>query len=487
MNLGSALNIAQRSLSNTSTQTTVVSQNVANAENPNYARRSTHLEYDSLAGSQIASIQRTTDSVLYRQSIASIASADAQSTLVAGLDQLKTIFGTNDYELSPAVIAGQLRDNLSAYAAKPNEPTLAETAVASAEDLALSLRSSSESVQQVRAEMDVDIEAQIAQLNDMLARFKTINDEIVQGSYGNTDINNYLDERDTLVKEISSIIEVRPVTRSGNDMVLYTMDGTTLFEKTPRSVTFTKTPAYDANTTGNSIYVDGVPLEAGSGANSSAGGSLQAMLQIRDDIAPMLQSQLDEIARGVITLFAEQDQVGGGGADLPGLFTWTTGTIPTAGTRVDGIASSIVVNPAVLSSQGGDPTMLRDGGINGAAYIYNTTSAASYSERLDNLVTSLDEPIAFDATSLLGASKGLINFAADSLGWLELTRSDATSSLETKEAYAAEIERTFSNATGVSIDEEMSLLLTLEQSYKAATRIISVVDELLETLLSAVR
>ena len=140
MNLGSALNIAQRSLSNTSTQTTVVSQNVANAENPNYARRSTHLEYDSLAGSQIASIQRTTDSVLYRQSIASIASADAQSTLVAGLDQLKTIFGTNDYELSPAVIAGQLRDNLSAYAAKPNEPTLAETAVASAQDLALSLR-----------------------------------------------------------------------------------------------------------------------------------------------------------------------------------------------------------------------------------------------------------------------------------------------------------------------------------------------------------
>ena len=487
MNLGSALNTATRSLSNTSTQTSVVSRNVANAENPNYARRSTHLEYDSLAGSQIASIQRTTDSVLYRQSIASIASSDAQSTLVAGLDQLKTIFGTNDYELSPAVIAGQLRDNLSAYAAKPNEPTLAETAIASAQDLALSLRSSSEAVQQVRAEMDVDIAANVSSLNDMLARFKVINDEIVQGSYGNTDINNYLDERDTLVKEISSIIEVRPVTRSGNDMVLYTMDGTTLFEKSPRNVTFEKVPAYDALTTGNSIYVDGVPLEAGQGANSSAGGSLQAMLQIRDDIAPMLQGQLDEIARGVVTLFAEQDQSGGAGADLPGLFTWTSGTVPTPGTRVDGMASSIVVNPAVLSSQGGDPTMLRDGGINGASYLYNTTGAAGYSERLDGLVTSMDEPIAFDGTSLLGTSKGLINFAADSLGWLELTRSDATASMETKQAYAAQIEQTFSNATGVSIDEEMSLLLSLEQSYKAATRIISVVDELLQTLLNAVR
>lgn len=487
MNLGSALNTATRSLSNTSTQTSVVSQNVANAENPNYARRSTHLEYDALAGSQIASIQRTTDSVLYRQSISSIASSDAQSTLVAGLDQLKTIFGTNDYELSPAVIAGQLRDNLSAYAAQPSEPTLAETAIASAQDLALSLRSSSEAVQQVRAEMDVDIAANVSSLNDMLARFKVINDEIVQGSYGSSDVNNYLDERDTLVKEISSIIEVRPVTRSGNDMVLYTMDGTTLFEKSPRTVTFETVPAYDALTTGNSIYVDGVPLEAGEGANSSAGGSLQAMLQIRDDIAPMLQGQLDEIARGVVTLFAEADQSGGGGVDLPGLFTWTSGTVPTAGTRVDGMASSIVVNPAVLSSQGGDPTLLRDGGINGASYLYNTEGAAGFSERLDSLVTSMDEPIPFDGTSLLGTSKGLINFAADSLGWLELTRSDATASMETKEAYAAQIEQTFSNATGVSIDEEMSLLLSLEQSYKAATKIISVVDELLQTLLSAVR
>lgn len=487
MNLGTALNTAQRSLSNTSTQTSVVSRNVANAENPNYARRSSHLKYDSLAGSQIASIQRTTDSVLYRQSIASIASSDAQNTLVAALDQLKTIFGTNDYELSPAVLAGKLRDNLSAYAAKPNEPTLAETAVASAEDLALSLRTATDSVQQVRSEMDVDIAADVSKLNDLLARFEVINQEVIRGSYSGSNVNDYLDERDTLVKEISSIVEVRPVTRSGNDMVLYTSDGTTLFEKTARTVSFEKMPGYDATTTGNSIYIDGVPLEAGSGSNTSAGGSLQAMLQIRDEIAPRLQGQLDEIARGIITVFAEQDQSGGGGADQPGLFTWTSGTVPPTGTRVDGIASSIVVNPAVLSSQGGDPTLLRDGGINGAAYVYNSTGAAGFSERVDNLVKEMDEPIAFDSTSLLGASKGLINFASDSLGWLELTRSDATSSMETKEAYAAQIERTFSNATGVSIDEEMSLLLTLEQSYKAATRIISVVDELLQTLMSAVR
>lgn len=487
MSLASALNTAQRSLSNASTRTEVVSRNVANAENPDYARRSSHLATDTLAGAGIASIQRTTNDVLYKQSITTIADEAGQKTLVEGLDQLKNIFGTNDYELSPAVLIGKMRDNLSAYAAKPNEPTLAETAIASAQDLALALRSGSEQVQQIRGQMDVEISSDVSKLNDMLARFHTVNDEIVRGSFGNGDVNDYLDERDALTKQISAIVEVRPVTRSGNDVALYTMDGTTLFERIPRTVSFSAQPAYGAATNGNSIYIDGVPLEAGSGSNSSAGGSLQAQLQIRDDLAPMLQGQLDETARAVITLFAEQDQSGGGGVDLPGLFTLATGTIPPAGVRVDGIASQIFINAAVDSSQGGDPTLLRDGGINGAAYSYNTAGAPGFSSRLDDLVTSLDTPVAFDSSSLLGSSKGLINFAADSLGWLELIRSDATSSLETKEAFNAQIMRTLSNTTGVSIDEEMSLLLTLEQSYKAATRIISVVDELLQTLMSAVR
>lgn len=487
MSLATALNTAQRSLSNTSTQTSVVARNVANAENPDYARRSTHLETDTLAGSQIATIKRAQNDILYRQNLASIAASDGQNALVESLDQLKMIFGTNDYELSPAVLAGQLRDNLSAYAAKPNEPTLAEVAVASAQDVALSLRDGSEKIQEVRTNMDVQMSDQVNDLNDMLARFEEVNSYIVEGTANDANVNSYIDERDSLTKQISSIIEIRPVVRTNNDVALYTMDGTTLFEKVPREVSFDTLPAYAAGTAGNSIYIDGVPLEPGSGSNSSAGGSLQAMLQIRDDLAPMLQSQLDEVARGLITLFAEQDQTGGGAPDMPGLFTWPTGTIPTAGVLVDGIASNIEVNSAMVSSQGGDPTILRDGGANGAAYIYNTSGASGYSERLDTLVTSMDEPIAFDSSVLLGSSKGLINFAADSLGWLELTRSDATSSLESKEAYDEEIARSLSNSVGVSIDEEMSLLLTLEQSFKASTRIISVVDELLQTLLSVAR
>lgn len=487
MSLSTALNIAQRSLSNTAMATNVVSRNVANADNPDYVRRAVQLDSDAIAGARVSNVARTQNEVLYRQSVSSIASQSGQTTLVESLDQLRIIFGTNDYELSPAVLAGKLRDNLSAYAAKPNEPTLAETAVASAEDLARSLVSASSQIQTIRSNIDTDIASDVDKLNQLLVQYEKANTKITQGTAVGIEVNDYLDEREKLIKEISEIVEVRPATRSNNDVALYTMDGTTLFEKIPRAVTFEASPAYDATTTGNGIYIDGVPLEAGTGSNTTAGGSLQAMLQIRDEIAPMLQGQLDEIARGVITVYSEQDQIGGGGVDVPGLFTWASGTVPTPGTRVDGIAATITVNSAVLSSLGGDPTLLRDGGINGVAYVYNTTGAAGYSDRLDGLVTGMDTPISFDGSSLLGSSKGLIDFAADSLGWLELTRSDATSALDTKEAYNEQISRTLSNATGVSIDEELSLLLTLEQSYKAATRIMAVVDELFDTLMAVAR
>ena len=44
-----------------------------------------------------------------------------------------------------------------------------------------------------------------------------------------------------------------------------------------------------------------------------------------------------------------------------------------------------------------------------------------------------------------------------------------------------------SNATGVNVDMEMSLLLDLEHSYEASARLIKAVDDMLSSLLVAVR
>lgn len=487
MSLTTAINTAQTSLSNTSTQTNIVSRNIANAANPDYNRRNAALS-TNLYGAQVVAIQRAQDQALFQQSIKSTSLAVGQQSLLTGLESLKGIFGGNDYETSPATLMGTLRDTLSTFAAQPGENTLAQSAIADAQILAAGLRDGSAAIQRIRLDADQEIRREVDKLNELLSRFETANNNVYQGTQASRDVSAHLDDRDSLLKQITEIIGVTPITRNGNDMALYTSDGTTLFETVARPVSFDSSTGFSASIQGNSIYVDGVPLAAGQGSTSTAKGSLQGLLQIRDDIAPTLQTQLDEIARVLVVTFAEKDQSTVPTLpDQPGLFTWTGGTVPAGSTLVAGISASITVNPALVPSLGGDPKLLRDGGINGAAYNANPTGAASFSAQLDAFVVALDTPVGFDPVTGLSPSTSVLDFAADSIGWLELNRSEADAAAQTREAFRFRAVEAYSNDTGVSIDEEMSMLLELEQSYKASARLISAVDEMLQALMAVVR
>jgi flagellar hook-associated protein 1 FlgK len=190
---------------------------------------------------------------------------------------------------------------------------------------------------------------------------------------------------------------------------------------------------------------------------------------------------------GAAALMLNFDQaVAGTLADATGLFTWSgSPAVPGSGTVVDGIAGSISINAAMDSTIGGNPELLRDGGANGAAYKHNVTNAASFSDLLLGYADKLDQPIAFDATSGVAGTKSVSDYAAASIGWLGSMRQDAAQGSESKNALATRTSSALSNATGVNMDEEMSLLLELEHSYQASARLISTVDSMLAALLQA--
>jgi flagellar hook-associated protein 1 FlgK len=485
MSLSSAINTAQSILSNTAKQTSVISQNIAGAGNPDYSRRSAEL-VSSLLGAQVVGIDRAQNAALLRQLLSSISGSSAQDALLGGLEKLKATMGGNDYESAPATLIAALRDALQTYAAKPSDATAGQSAIAAAKDVANGLSDASEAIQTVRADADAEIARSVEDLNTLLARFADVNKAVMEATQSGKDASSALDERDKLLKSISGYVGINTAVRGNNDMVIYTKDGTTLFETVPRAVTFTPTSAFAAGVTGNQILIDGVPLQAGDGSNTTASGKLQALLQLRDEAAPVFQSQLDEIARALVTTFAETDQTDPANK-LPGLFTWSGGTIPSDGTLVPGLAASISVNAAVDPSQGGDPALLRDGGINGADFVANTEGGEGFSGLLDSFVAGLDEPMAFDASAKAGETNSLLAYASNSIGWLERYRSDAAASAENKDALLSRSQGALSNATGVSIDEEMSRLLDLEQSFKASAKIIATVDAMLGALMDAVR
>ena len=163
-------------------------------------------------------------------------------------------------------------------------------------------------VQDVRFQTDQEISRQVHTLNELLSAFETNNKAVYSGTQSGRDVSAELDERDSLIKKISEIIGVTTASRTGNDMAIYTSDGITLFETVARPVTFVASSGFAAGIEGKQIYVDGVALDSGNGATTTARGSLQALLQIRDVYAPAIQDQLDEVARALIVTFAEKDQ-----------------------------------------------------------------------------------------------------------------------------------------------------------------------------------
>ncbi|MDA4847537.1 flagellar hook-associated protein FlgK [Hoeflea poritis] len=482
MSLSSAISTAQSILSNTSRQTLVVSDNIANAGNPDYARRAPTLQ-TYFGGELSVSIQRAENTVLFNQSLDYLSVSSAQAIVYDGLEQLKTSMGGNDYELSPSRYIGDLRDMLQTLAATPGDSTLAASVISAAQDVANSINDASASTQQLRLEADQAIGERVDKLNNLLTQFEAVNNDVIAGTAVGEDVSQALDSRDSLLREISTLVGIRTLERGSNDIAIYTTGGQTLFETVPRSVSFVPTNGFDATIGGNAVYIDGVALQPGDGPQTTANGELAAYLQIRDNAAPTYQSQLDEIARGLVVVFAEHDQSGSALPDLPGLFTWSGGTVPSAATIEPGISATLSVNPAVLVDTG-NPALLRDGGINGAAYISNASGATGFSSLLDSYVTGLEEPMSFDPAALAGDGASMIGYASDSIGWLELYRSQAFEAAETREAATVRIFESYSNETGVNIDEEMALLLDLEQSYRASTQLLQTIDEMLQALLA---
>jgi flagellar hook-associated protein 1 len=483
MSLSAAINTAQSIFTNTGTQTAVVSKNIANAGNENYTRRDATV-VGTIYGSQTVTIQRAGDATMMGKLLDSISQQSGQDTLLDGLESMRSVLGGDDYSLSPSAYMSTLRDSLQSYATKPNEDALAQTVVTSAQDVANSLNSATDEIQGIRTQADKDIKTAVEKLRDLLNQFKEANDAVRNASSAGSSDVDALDTRDGLVKQISEIVGVKSLTRDNGDMVLYTTDGATLFESSPREISFQQTLAYDASTTGGAVYIDGVPVQPGEGGNTSAKGTLGALLQIRDEIAPTFQNQLDETARGLISMFSEVDQTGMTD-NLPGLFTWDDGTVPADGTLVPGLAARIKVNSALVTSQGGDPTLLRDGGINGSDFVVNTSGATGFSDLLDGYVTSMDGDVSFDAVGGIDTSTDILSYASNSIGWLENLRSNADGAAENKAALYQRSQEAFSNKTGVSLDEELSRLLDLEQSYKASTKLLNTVDEMMKSLLAA--
>ena len=487
MSLTAALNSARNSLSVRSAETDIVSRNIAGVNDPNYARKSADLSVSATGSVQILGISRSADQALAVQVVSATSSAAKQNALLSGINQLQQ---TVDPALGDATPAGQLGAMIEALqqaASAPDNQVLAANAVTVAQGLARTLNDATTTIQGVRQNADDAIASSVDNVNKLLSQFKTLNDRIVADSGSGRDVTDSLDQRDAVVLQISQELGVRTTVRGNNDMQIYTDGGATLFDTIPRTVTFQPTLQYTAGVQGNAVIVDGTPVTGSGAVMATQSGKIAGLTELRDKIAVSYQGQMDEIARGLIQSFSETDQSGAG--PRAGLFRAGASTALPGAALQAGLAGTITVAATVDPGQGGNPMLLRDGGISDPLdpnYKLNTTGAAGFSDRLQSILDGIDATQTFDSSGGAISTGSVASYASSSVGYIEGLRQATSTLADQKSTLLDRAKQTLSSVTGVSLDNEMSKMLDLERAYQGSAKLISVVDSMLQSLFQAV-
>ena len=487
MSLSLAFNTSRSSLLTTSTQLAVSSRNVAGAGDPSISRKIAVTTTAVDGSTRVVTISRATGTALFDRMLGSTSVSAGQVALLEGLTRLQQTVGDTEDTTSPAAQLGVFENALASAANTPDSTILAQAAVTAAQDLATALNSATDVVQKVRSDADSQIAISVAKINDLLTQFQTENNTVIKGTVNGADITDALDRRDALLSKLSEEIGISTVTRSNNDIVIYTDSGATLFETSPRAVSFQSSPVLDASTAGKSVFVDGVAVTGSTATMPIKSGRIAGLTELRDEVTVTYQTQLDEIARALVTAFAETDQTGGTAPAAAGLFTVSAGVSTIPSVLTPGLAGTITVNALADPGQGGDTDLVRDGGFNGAAYQYNTSGAASFRTRLQEQSDALGAARTYDSTTSLANNVDLSAFATSSVSWLQGVRKAVSGSVDSEQAVLSQASNALSNATGINLDQEYATQLELERSYQASSKLISVVNQLFDSLFAMIR
>jgi flagellar hook-associated protein 1 len=269
MGLSNAWDVASSSLATNAGLTSIVSRNISNAQNAGgyVSTKVANLVTGSNGAATIASIRDLTNTALFNAMLSSASANAAAQALSDGVTQLQQTVGdatatggSTAAAQSPSTLLQNLNSALQTYSSSPGASAAANAVLTAAQNLSNGLNAASATVQNVRETADQDMVNSVATINSLLTQFQTVNMAIVKGTATGADISDLLDQRNTILQNLSQQIGVTTTTGANGSMSIYADSGATLFDVTPRSVTMAPTATFSASTTGAAVAVDGAPV-----------------------------------------------------------------------------------------------------------------------------------------------------------------------------------------------------------------------------------
>lgn len=313
------------------------------------------------------------------------------------------------------------------------------------EILSNTFRQVSNALNGLNQEIKTDIAANVSKINQLLKQIKTINEQVKDG--GNHKLS---DQRDVAITELSQLINI-DVSVSENNTVNISTSGDV-------RVSLVRGNFINEIAIQSPRSVDGDRIELsfseGGNMNSLNGGKLGSLVQIHNEKVPDYLGDLDSLA---VALAEKVNEIHTSGYNLSNV----TG-INFFSDTVTG-ASDMLLNSAISA----DPTLIA------TSTFINQPGNADIARGIVNLQheTMLEKQTFSDfynaTISKVGSHAREAGFLADS-----------------QELVVQALANQRDSVSGVSIDEEMVNLVKYEQAYKAASRMVNVVNELYNSVLT---
>jgi flagellar hook-associated protein 1 FlgK len=508
MSLEGALSVASSSLANINYQLGVVSNNVANANTPDYTDETANQE-NLLAGSVSMGVQ--TEATTRAINLALQQSVFQQDTTVSGLtttasslQALDALQGTPGQGNDLGSLLGDVQNAFSTLLGDPSSASQQSAVVSAAGSLTNGINAISNAYTQQRQAAQTDIVSEVSAMNANLTQIGSLSDKIIAAKISGQSSADLENQRDAAVHALSGILSIRMLNQPNGDLIVTTASGTQLPTRANAGSVATSGAVIGASATYANGGIPPITLGGVDITSQIQGGQLGADISLRDNTLPTFQGELDEFSYQLASRFSGQGLT---------LFTDPTGNVPAGGgipaqSTYVGFASTIQVNSLMSTT----PSLVRDGtqGIGGSptgasSFAPNPAGGpagftAMISRVLDfamgaQVQSGVAQPgsttMGLGPDGTLNAPYGSPATLADNATSLVSAQAGvsaaATSQLSTEQAVQTTLTSNLTAASGVNMDTEMTRMIQLQNAYGANARIITTVQSMFTQLLATVQ
>jgi flagellar hook-associated protein 1 FlgK len=506
MSLDAALSIATGGISNINADLALISQNVANVNTPGYALE-VSTQSSVTAGGQGMGVRSLPAQLQIDQQL--LSDVMMQNATVAGLQTTQTALGAIDsVQGTPGqggdlgTLLGGLQTAFSTLQSDPSNQAQQSSVVSAAQTLATGINALSNAYATQRQSAQDGLVTEVGQLNGDLSTIGSLSAQIVSQQAAGQSTADLQNQRNAAMQSASQLVGITFLPQANGDMLAVVGGGLSvpLHGTTPpfaiAGTSLGPNSAYPA--TAPAITLGGVDV-----TQALSGGEIGANVTLRDSTMPTFQAELDEFSNSLASQFSAQGL---------SLFTDGAGNVPSGGgvpvqSSYVGFSGTIQVNPAVLAQ----PSLVRDGtqavagsATGASAFTPNPTGGpAGFSTLIDRVLTyalgsqvqaGVAQPA--PATGGLGplgtltapftAPATLADFATDIVSSQSQASASVQSNFSNEQAVQTTLQGKLADSSSVSIDTEMSQMITLQNAYSANARIIGTAQAMWSDLLGAV-